>query len=104
MPLSLPVPIHCDSKTAIQIAANPVFHERTKHIDIDCHFIREKALKGFVIIHYLCSSEQPADIFNKGLGKYQHSHLMSKLGMKNIFISPSLKGDIGEYNKEIAKS
>ena len=37
-------------------------------------------------------SEHPADIFTKGLGKYQNSHLMSKLEMKNIFISPSLKG------------
>lgn len=40
--VDLPIPIHCDSKSAIQIAANSVFHERTKHIDIDCHFIREK--------------------------------------------------------------
>lgn len=58
--LQLPVPIHCDSKSAIQIAANPIFHERTKHIDIDCHFIQEKIQLGLVQPVYLSTTEQPA--------------------------------------------
>lgn len=39
-----PVNLYCDSKAAIQIASNPIFHKRTKHFDINCHFVREKLL------------------------------------------------------------
>lgn len=104
IPISLPVAIHCDSIAAIQIASNPVFHERNKHIDIDCHFIREKIQGGSVSIKHISTTEQPADVLTKGLGRPQHEYLVSKLGMKNIFISPSLKGGIEEYTKGIAKS
>lgn len=41
-----PVDLFCDNKAAIQIVCNPIFHERTKYFDIDCHFVREKLLQG----------------------------------------------------------
>ena len=45
--INLPVRMICNSKTSIQIASNPIFHERTKHFDIDCHFLEKKYVKGY---------------------------------------------------------
>ena len=48
LPLHLPVLMHCDNKATQHIAENPVFHERTKHLNINCHYTRDEVLEGFL--------------------------------------------------------
>ncbi|MCO5597650.1 hypothetical protein L7F22_051731 [Adiantum nelumboides] len=63
-----PVVIHCDNLSSIQLAQNPVFHDRTKHIEVHYHFIRERLLDGSIDLTFMRTDEQVFDIFTKALG------------------------------------
>ena len=67
VPSILPIPVKSDSLAAIYIAKNPVFHGRTKHIELHCHYVREKLLEGLISLSYIRTNEQLADIFTKPL-------------------------------------
>ena len=81
IPLHLPLTLYCDNKAAQYIVANPIFHNRAKHLDIDCHYVRDKLQEGFLQTTHSSSHCQLADIMTKPLSATQHYDLAVKLGL-----------------------
>ncbi|PRQ60468.1 putative RNA-directed DNA polymerase [Rosa chinensis] len=77
--------LYCDNKAAIDIAHNPVQHDRTKHVEVDRHFIKEKLESETINMPHVRTEDQLADILTKAVsGKVFHSSL-DKLGMRDIY-------------------
>jgi hypothetical protein len=80
--------IHCDNQSYIKLSENPMFHDRSKHIEIRYHFIQDCVQKGSVKLQYVLTDEQIADILTKPLVKGKFVYFRDKLGVvQNNFLA-----------------
>ena len=70
------VKIHCDSQSAIHLANHQVYHERTKHIGIRLHFVRDMIESKEFVVEKVTSEENPTDVFTKSLPKSRFKHYL----------------------------
>ncbi|MCO5608572.1 hypothetical protein L7F22_062783 [Adiantum nelumboides] len=73
--------LHCDSQSAIQLARNPVYHSKTKHVDVKYHFIREMVEDKQVQLVKVHTTDNPADLLAKGLPRESFAHCRKLLGI-----------------------
>lgn len=75
--------VYCDNVSAIYLSHNPVQHQRTKHIELDIHFVREKVQRGQIRVYHVPSRYQLADIFTKGLPRVLFEDFRSSLNIRS---------------------
>jgi transposase InsO family protein len=91
-----------DNIGALSLASNPVYHARTKHIEVDYHFIREKILNKDLVAKYISTYDQPSDVFTKSMTTSRFLLLRNKLMVRPLPIN--LQGDVSNINSTSAKA
>jgi hypothetical protein len=75
--------VYCDNISAVYLSTNPIHHQRTKHVEIDLHFVRERVAIGAVRVLHVPTSLQYADIFTKGLPTAVFVNFRSSLNVQS---------------------
>jgi hypothetical protein len=73
--------IHCDNQSCVKLSENPVFHDKSKHIEIKYHYIRDMVQRKAIHVQYLSTHEQVADVFTKPLAKTKFKYFRERLGL-----------------------
>jgi hypothetical protein len=79
---SSPTVIFSDSQGSIALVKNPEYHSRTKHIDVQHHFVREQSALGVVVFKYVGTEDMVADVLTKSLAKFKHQQMIQLMGIR----------------------
>jgi hypothetical protein len=82
--LPKPTVLHCDNQSAIEISRHPVQHQRTKHIEVHMHYIRELIQGQIIALQYCPTEQQVADIFTKPFTEVKYTRLRDLLGVRDV--------------------
>jgi hypothetical protein len=85
------ISIRCDNQSCIKLTENPVFHDRSKHIEIHYHYIRDMVQRGALRLQYISTDEQVADVLTKPLSRVKFEYFQDKLGI--VRKDPPRKGE-----------
>ena len=83
--VKVPIAMHCDNQATIPIAPNTVFHERNKHIEVNCHITLQNEEDGVIALPYVSTRVQIGKMFPKTLCKIHLDLLCNKLGLYDIY-------------------
>ena len=81
-----------------------MFHERTKHIEVDYHYVRGNVKAGLIKPTYVPPKAQIADLFTKIVLVHQHTHLLSKMGVQDIFYTSILRESVEDESNKMCES
>ena len=96
VPFEQPSLLYCDNDSARYITANPMFHERTKHIEIDCHIVRENLKNGLIHFLPISTTKQLADILYQSLRSSVFQEYLFQVG-SHQYLLPNLRGGFRGY-------
>ncbi|KAL0842944.1 hypothetical protein Bca101_016189 [Brassica carinata] len=103
IPHTAPPELYCDNLSAVYLSATPAMHKRSKHFEVNFHFVRERVASGSLIVHHIPGAQQLADIFTKSLSTQNFQNLRFKLGVVGT-PTQSLRGHVDrreERDKEM---